>query len=112
MCPQKILDQKRAIKDKLLAHSTIMKTKLAEAPNTYQKKSYGTFARSSSIHTRAFPSEGARQSPRGDNEPPDEIFGPFGRGTKRAPASFQPLVIREKIGHFQCFEIVKYKFQR
>jgi hypothetical protein len=89
-----------------------MKTKLAEAPNTYQKKSYGTFARSSSIHTRAFPSEGARQSPRGDNEPPDEIFGPFGRGTKRAPASFQPLVIREKIGHFQCFEIVKYKFQR
>ena len=38
----------------------------------------GTPASSSSSHTLAFASEGARQSPRGDNEPPDEIFGPLG----------------------------------
>ena len=38
----------------------------------------GTPASSSSSHTVALASEGARQSPRGDNEPPEEIFGPFG----------------------------------
>src|SRR6516164_9687353 len=38
----------------------------------------GTPASSSSSHTVAFASDGARQSPRGDNEPPDEIFGPLG----------------------------------
>jgi len=38
----------------------------------------GTPASSSSSHTLAFASDGARQSPRGDKEPPDEIFGPLG----------------------------------
>src|SRR6266566_3186347 len=43
---------------------------------------YGTFARSSSIHTRALPSDGARQSLRGDRHPPEEIFGPFGNADR------------------------------
>src|SRR5205085_3440943 len=38
----------------------------------------GMFRSSSSSHTAACESEGARQSPRGDSEPPEEIFGPFG----------------------------------
>src|SRR2546423_616290 len=38
----------------------------------------GIFRSSSSSHTAACESEGARQSPRGDSEPPEEIFGPFG----------------------------------
>jgi hypothetical protein len=38
----------------------------------------GTFAASSSSHTAALASEGARQSLRGDSEPPEEIFGPLG----------------------------------
>jgi hypothetical protein len=38
----------------------------------------GTLAFNSSSQTRALPSEGARQSPRGDSDPPDDIFGPFG----------------------------------
>ena len=38
----------------------------------------GTPASSSSSHTLALASDGARQSPRGDSEPPDEIFGPLG----------------------------------
>jgi hypothetical protein len=35
-------------------------------------------AANSANQTLAFASEGARQSPRGDNEPPEDIFGPFG----------------------------------
>src|SRR5579864_400784 len=42
----------------------------------------GTPASSSSSHTVAWASEGARQSPRGDKEPPDEIFGPLGRAER------------------------------
>jgi hypothetical protein len=38
----------------------------------------GTLARSSSIQTVAGESLGARQSLRGDNEPPEPTFGPFG----------------------------------
>ena len=38
----------------------------------------GTFCASSASQTSALPSDGARQSPRGDSEPPEEIFGPFG----------------------------------
>jgi len=38
----------------------------------------GTSASSSSSHTLALASDGARQSPRGDSEPPDEILGPLG----------------------------------
>src|SRR5438067_8164589 len=38
----------------------------------------GIFRSSSASHTSACESDGARQSPRGDSEPPDEIFGPFG----------------------------------
>jgi hypothetical protein len=83
LCHPKIWDQKRAIKDKFARTLKDMKTGLAQAPHAYPKKiSYGTFACSSSIHTLAFPSEGARQSPRGDNEPPDEIFGPFGKADR------------------------------
>ena len=33
---------------------------------------------SSASHTRALPSDGARQSPRGDSEPAGDTFGPFG----------------------------------
>jgi hypothetical protein len=42
----------------------------------------GTPTSSSSSHTLAFASEGARQSPRGDKEPPDEIFGPLGNADR------------------------------
>ncbi len=42
----------------------------------------GTPALSSSSQTLAVASEGARQSPRGDNEPPDEIFGPLGKADR------------------------------
>ena len=38
----------------------------------------GTFFSSSSIHTVASESLGARQSPRGDSEPPLPTLGPFG----------------------------------
>ena len=38
----------------------------------------GTSDSSSSSHTLALASDGARQSPRGDSEPPDEILGPLG----------------------------------
>ena len=38
----------------------------------------GTLARSSSSHTTADESLGARQSPRGDSEPPEPTFGAFG----------------------------------
>src|SRR5579863_6690729 len=46
------------------------------------QSSSGTFASSSSSHTAACESDGARQSPRGDNEPPEEIFGPFGKAER------------------------------
>src|SRR5476651_499189 len=39
---------------------------------------FGTVFSSSASHTSGEPSEGARQSPRGDSEPPDEILGPLG----------------------------------
>ena len=32
----------------------------------------------SSSQMSGLPSDGARQSPRGDSDPPDEIFGPLG----------------------------------
>ena len=38
----------------------------------------GTFRSSSASHAAALPSDGARQSPRGDSDPPAETFGPFG----------------------------------
>ena len=38
----------------------------------------GTFLSMSASHTSALPSDGARQSPRGLNDPPCETFGPFG----------------------------------
>jgi len=38
----------------------------------------GTFSRNSFSHTSASESLGARQSPRGESEPPDPTFGPFG----------------------------------
>ena len=40
--------------------------------------SSGTLRPSSSSQMRALPSDGARQSPRGDRLPPDTTFGPFG----------------------------------
>ena len=36
----------------------------------------------SASQTSGLPSEGARQSPRGDSEPPDEIFGPLGNAER------------------------------
>ena len=42
----------------------------------------GTAASSSSSQTLAVASEGARQSPRGDSDPPDEIFGPLGKADR------------------------------
>ena len=44
----------------------------------------GMFRSSSSRQTAACASDGARQSPRGDREPPDEIFGPFGKADPAA----------------------------
>ena len=41
-------------------------------------QSAGTFFSMSASHTAALPSDGARQSPRGLNDPPCETFGPFG----------------------------------
>src|SRR5258708_4180358 len=38
----------------------------------------GTFSRNSVSQTSASESLGARQSPRGESEPPDPTFGPFG----------------------------------
>src|SRR6185312_7692331 len=38
----------------------------------------GTFRSRSSSHATALPSDGARQSPRGEREPPALTFGPFG----------------------------------
>src|SRR6476469_3374153 len=38
----------------------------------------GTSRASASSHVRADMSDGARQSPRGDRDPPAETFGPFG----------------------------------
>ena len=35
-------------------------------------------ASSSASHAEAFPSDGARQSPRGESDPPALTFGPFG----------------------------------
>ena len=39
---------------------------------------FGTFRSRSSSQAAALASDGARQSPRGDNAPPAETFGPFG----------------------------------
>src|SRR5215217_76075 len=39
---------------------------------------FGTFRLSSSSHTVASESLGARQSPRGESEPPEPTFGPLG----------------------------------
>ena len=47
-------------------------TRVGRAP------SRGTLRRSSSSHTVARASLGARQSPRGESEPPEPTFGPFG----------------------------------
>src|SRR6266436_6736268 len=58
-----------------------MESKATEARDSYYG-TCGTFACSSSIHTRALPSEGARQSPRGDRQPPEEILGPLGNADR------------------------------
>jgi len=42
----------------------------------------GVLARNSSSHSRALPSDGARQSPRGDNDPPAVTFGPLGEAER------------------------------
>jgi hypothetical protein len=42
------------------------------------KSSPGTFSSSSASHVVASESLGARQSPRGDSDPPEPTFGPFG----------------------------------
>src|ERR1700735_3883198 len=40
--------------------------------------SFGTLRSNSASQALALPSDGARQSPRGDNEPPALTLGPFG----------------------------------
>jgi hypothetical protein len=42
---------------------------------------HGTFSKSAS-HAAAEESLGARQSPRGDSEPPELTFGPFGKAER------------------------------
>ena len=42
----------------------------------------GTSRSNSSSQTRALPSEGARQSPRGESEPPAATLGPLGRAER------------------------------
>src|SRR6188472_2438536 len=42
----------------------------------------GTDAFSSASQTSGLPSEGARQSPRGDSDPPDDILGPLGNAER------------------------------
>ena len=37
---------------------------------------------SSSSQARGLASDGMRQSPRGESEPPEEIFGPLGRAER------------------------------
>ena len=39
---------------------------------------FGTLRSSSASQALALPSDGARQSPRGDSDPPALTFGPFG----------------------------------
>ena len=46
------------------------------AASRHSSTSSGRAALSSAIHTFALPSDGARQSPRGDSEPVGETFGP------------------------------------
>ncbi len=50
---------------------------VADTRLPYDPHIRGTDARSSS-QTRALASDGARQSPRGDSDPPDDTFGPLG----------------------------------
>ena len=47
-------------------------------PLAHSSTSSGSAAFSSAIHAFALPSDGARQSPRGDSEPTGDTFGPFG----------------------------------
>ena len=47
-------------------------------PRRARSNQCGTLRSRSSSQAVALPSEGARQSPRGDNEPPADTFGPFG----------------------------------
>ena len=52
----------------------------AEGPASHRlAQTSGTLAFNSSSQTRAFPSDGARQSPRGDNEPAGRNFRPIGQ---------------------------------
>src|SRR5687768_16964772 len=45
---------------------------------THSRTQSGTLRRSSSSHSVASPSLGARQSPRGESEPPEPTLGPLG----------------------------------
>ena len=47
-------------------------------PRDFVRSEAGTFACNSSSHTVAGESLGARQSPRGESDPPEPTFGPFG----------------------------------
>ena len=63
-------------------------------------------ASSSASQTSGLPSDGARQSPRGDSEPPEEIFGPLGRAERlnwlvkkrRRNSASQLLDLAQRIG--------------
>ena len=55
---------------------------LAQSVQKHSHSLSGTPASSSSSQTVAVASEGARQSPRGDSDPPEEILGPLGRAER------------------------------
>ena len=70
-----------------------------------KRHSLGTLRSSSASQAVALPSEGARQSPRGDSEPPALTFGPFGiaerlnwlKAKKRRRNTSQPLADRRQV---------------
>ena len=79
------------------------------------------FASSSSSHTLAEPSDGARQSPRGDSDPPVTTFGPFGRAErlnwavwKKRIRNFrnQPLIVARSYSTFSSVRRIRRPFSR
>src|SRR4029077_20286428 len=52
------------------------------SPVTFPYFAFAGTVSTAASQTSGLPSEGARQSPRGDREPPDEILGPLGRAER------------------------------
>src|SRR3954471_19589531 len=70
------LHNKRASPETLQAVFLAGSIQQAHTPSIHSPS--GTCRRSSSSQTAAVASLGARQSPRGESDPPDPTFGPFG----------------------------------